>query len=497
MFTRSNYQYFYPGMTCSRATALVELCTNHVKETIIEELDDQSVCLMIDGWSDQSLRRFLGIVVSYFQQDKNRTVYRGLALHWGEGRDHRAINQIEAIKSTLTEYNIMPKNCSCLCADSASVNTAIAQEMDLTWCPCYVHQWNLIVRRFIDNSPSSLSDLLSRISALRKKAKWVEFLVGKSGRRNIAGFTPTRWCSAVECIESFYKHIDLVMEFSNGEGNDTSLSFDESDRLLVESIRNVLLRFAEANQMLIKADQLEGLATVFEAVNAIYLMLLGKRGRSGCFDEAINGAIQDIEARFFCDRAKSSCRVMFAGILNVKHAIPTWLTDRLDVIAPLLADEVDLFTGASPPGSPCEPDFRRYDDAQPLSEMIERSDPVTGSASIALEEVGEFLSVRASLSRETYTKFWSGFTKLRHLQAVALMLRGIPTNTTWIERSFSKARRILSWCRMRLTPKNVNCLWLLSCNGQLADRILGVDQQIDESDDPDSDSDVIQDEDDS
>ena len=99
----------YPGMTCSRATALVELCTNHVKETIIEELDDQSVCLMIDGWSDQSLRRFLGIVVSYFQQDKNRTVYRGLALHWGEGRDHRAINQIEAIKSTLTEYNIMPK----------------------------------------------------------------------------------------------------------------------------------------------------------------------------------------------------------------------------------------------------------------------------------------------------------------------------------------------------------------------------------------------------
>ena len=122
---------------------------------------------------------------------------------------------------------------------------------------------------------------------------------------------------------------------------------------------------------------------------------------------------------------------------------------------------------------------------------------MTGSASIALEEVGEFLSVRASLSRETYTKFWSGFTKLRHLQAVALMLRGIPTNTTWIERSFSKARRILSWSRVRLTPKNVSCLWLLSCNGQLADRILGVDQQIDESEDPDPDSDVIQDEDDS
>ena len=95
---------FYPGLTFSRAMSLIEFCTNQVKESVIEELDDQSVCLMIDGWTDQSLRRFLGIVVSYFQQDRNRTVYRALALHWGEGRDHRAATQIEAIKSTLTEY---------------------------------------------------------------------------------------------------------------------------------------------------------------------------------------------------------------------------------------------------------------------------------------------------------------------------------------------------------------------------------------------------------
>ena len=94
---------FYPGLTFSRAMSLIEFCTNQVKESVIEELDDQSVCLMIDGWTDQSLRRFLGIVVSYFQQDRNRTVYRALALHWGEGRDHRAATQIEAIKSTLTE----------------------------------------------------------------------------------------------------------------------------------------------------------------------------------------------------------------------------------------------------------------------------------------------------------------------------------------------------------------------------------------------------------
>ena len=486
---------FYPGLTFSRAMSLIEVCTNQVKESVIEELDGQSVCLMIDGWTDQSLRRFLGIVASYFQQDRNRTVYRALALHWGEGRDHRAATQIEAIKSTLSEYNILSRNCSCLCADSASVNTAIAQEMDLTWCPCFVHQWNLIVRRFIDNSPASFRDLLSRISALRKKTKWVEFLVTKSSRRNIAGYTPTRWCSVVECIESFYQHFDLIIEFSGGQGKDMSLRFHESDRALVESIRNVLLRFAEANQMLIEADEREGLATVFETVNAIYLMLLAKQVQAGSFDGAINGAIQDIELRFFFNGAKSSCRVMFAGILNVKHAMPTWLTDRLEVLGPLLVEEVQLFTGASPPGSPREPEFHRYNDAQPLSEMIEHSDPITGDASIAFEEVREFLAVRSSLNKETYTRFWSGFARLRHLQAVALMLRGIPTNTTWIERSFSKARRILSWSRMRLSPQNANCLWLLSCNGEVAERILGTCQQIDESEDPNPEDDVILDED--
>ena len=486
---------FYPGLSLSRATSMIEGYTQQVQEAIVEELDDQSVFLMIDGWSDQSLRRFLGIVVSYFQKEKNERVYRALALHWGDGRDHTARSQIEAIQTVLSNYNIFGRNCAGLCADSATVNTAIADEMELTWCPCYVHQWNLIVRRFLDNSPRELKDLLSRINELRKKTRWVEFMARNSTRRNIDGYTPTRWCSAVDCLESFYMNIDHVKSFCAEEGPKMKLRFDESDKILVETIRNVLLRFHEANQLLIDADNREGLATVFETVNAVYQMLKAKLQQEWAFDKAIRGAVRDIEERFFCLEAKSSCRVLFAGVLNVQHAIPDWLQGCLDLVASLMACEVELFTGSSPPGTPHEVPANRYADTNSLVQMIDCSAPMSDSSGMAVEEVISFLKMRSSLRRQTYTKFWTEFDRFRHLQMFALSLRDVPTNTVWLERAFSKARRILTWNRMKLAPKTVERLWLLSCNAELTDKIFGTGERFDEERMPESDEEVIEDED--
>lgn len=486
---------FYPGLSFGRAMHLIDTYTQQVQEAVVDELDDQPVCLMIDGWSDQSLRRFLGIVVSYFHKERRERVHRALGLHWAEGKDHTAKNQIEAIQTTLAKYNIQPRNCSGLCADSAKVNTAIAEAMQLTWCPCYVHQWNLIVRRFLDNSPLSLTDLLTRINELRKKTRWVEFMTRNSTKRNLASFTPTRWCSVVDCLESFYENIPLIKAFCNEEGRRMKITFDESDELLVASVRNVLLRFAEANQLLIDADQKEGLATVFETVNAVYLMLQGKIGEPWDFDVAVRGAVVDIEARFFSHRAKSCCRILFAGILNIQHSIPPWLADRLDLTASLLMEEVELFTGSSPPGTPREVPEDRYADSNSLAQMIDCSGPMSETSRLAVEEVTGFLKIRSTLKKQTYTKFWTDFDRFRHLQAVALALRDIPTNTVWIERSFSRARRILSWSRMRLAPKTVDQLWLLSCNAGLADKILGAGEQVDDDRTLDSGDEVIDDED--
>ena len=45
----------------------------------------------------------------------------------------------------------------------------------------------------------------------------------------------------------------------------------------------------------------------------------------------------------------------------------------------------------------------------------------------------------------------------------------------FLERTFSLARRVLAWSRMRLTPKHAGDMCLLSANRDLAQRILGLD----------------------
>ena len=465
---------FFPGLSYYRATRLVDGYFEQVKRAMSDELSGRNVFLMIDGWSDQSLRRFLGIVVGYYNTTNDDMIFRALSLHWSEGRDHSARNQIDAVGESLSQYNIGPRNCSLMCSDAATVNTTIAERMGLNWQPCYVHQWNLIVHHFVDNGPDELRDLLSRINSLRKKTRWVEFLAIHSTTRNLVGYSPTRWCSVSECIQSFRSHIELIKQYQREEGPKANPQFTDDDELLVENVGNLLLRFSEANQVLMTADRCEGLATVFEVVNAMYLMLLEKQD-DGPFASATQTACREIENRFFCEGSKSSCRVLFAGILNVQHSMPDWLCQRLDVLAGLLVDEVELFTGATPPRSPCDAPESRYSDTNSLSEMIAASADVSEDSNIAVTEVMEFLKQRSTFAKRPYTRFWTQMDRLRHLRELALSLRAIPTNTVWVERTFSVARRILPWNRMRLAPATVNKLWVLSCNRELVQNVLGLD----------------------
>ena len=468
---------FSPGLSYHRATVLVDGYFEEVKRMISDDVSGNNVFLMIDGWSDQSLRRFVGIAVGYYDTVSGDIIHRALGLYWGEGRDHSAQNQIIGITETLSQYNIGRDTCSWMCSDAAAVNTAIADQLRLDWSPCYVHQLNLIVQHFVDNSPTELSNLLGRINALRKKTRWVEFLSTRSTRRNLAGYSPTRWCSVSECIQSFHSNIELVKQYQQEQGPRATPKFTDRDEALVESVRHILLRFSEANELLMEADRRDGLATVFEVVNAVYLMLIEKAG-----DETlavpIQKACREIEDRFFCRNSKSSCRLLFAGILNVHHSIPDWLTRDLEVMAGLLVGEVELFTGATPPGSPVDDTEPRYSDKHGLVQMIDASADVSEDSNVAVAEVMEFLKQRSAFPKTSYTRFWTQFDRLPHLRALALSLRAMPTNTVWLERTFSKARRILTWNRMRLAPSTVNKLWVLSCNFELVQTVLGLERDI-------------------
>ena len=75
----------FPGLTYARAQELCQAASDKVRRAITEEVRGISLCVMIDGWSDMSLRRYLGIGLSFFDDVTQRHVYRFLKLFGGEG----------------------------------------------------------------------------------------------------------------------------------------------------------------------------------------------------------------------------------------------------------------------------------------------------------------------------------------------------------------------------------------------------------------------------
>ena len=168
--------------------------------------------------------------------------------------------------------------------------------------------------------------------------------------------------------------------------------------------------------------------------------------------------------------------MIFAAILDVQHHLPQWVQSQLDAIVGIMADELDLFVGATPPGSPQERAENRYAADRPLADMIQDSPITSEASSVVYDEISEFLKCRKKLSKRPFTVFWADCDKFRHLKMMAERLRRYPTNTVPLERCFSKARRILSWSRMRMSTDTVRSLCLLSINEPITRRALGLSE---------------------
>ena len=462
----------FPGLTYARAQELCQAASDKVRRAITEEVRGISLCVMIDGWSDMSLRRYLGIGLSFFDDVTHRHVYRFLKLFGGKD-GHGAEQQESAIRQTLAEMNISRAQVTALCSDSASVNTALAERMCLTWSLCCCHLWNLVFRHFLDHSPRRLYEIMSNINKLRKKTVWVEYLAEQgSSVRNICGFVPTRWCSACACINSFCQMGDFVRAF---EEKEKSKIFSGEDFDVLDSVRPLLERFQEASSMIMNADNVDGLATVYEIVHAMYQVLNVRAERDWPFQDACRLAVREIEWRFFNIESRFCCRLLFAGVLNVAHSLGPFLQAHLGDILSVMASELELFTGSTPPLSPVESlDGDRYCDTKPLSEMIDGSPVSSEQNREALDEIPRFMAKRQSFQRTSFTAFWSRCSVFPHLKMLALQLRRLPTNTVRLEATFSLARRVLTWDRMRLTAENADRLCLLAANKDLTARVMSI-----------------------
>ena len=464
---------FLPNMSTTTIEQLFTRAKAGVRDLIHREVKRQDVSVMIDGWSDASLRRYLGIAIAYHCKAQNTIVHRFLDLGSGIAGRHTAQQLSAFLQKVLESFGIKTPQISCICSDSAATNPAVAEIMSTNWMPCCVHLLNLVVQNFVNNSPERFGKLLTKINQFRKKTLWIDFVGRSQSRnRNISGYCPTRWCSVTACFDSFLSFQDLIMQFQ-GEYMKGDPKFVEDDFKFVASVIGLLRRFAEASDALSKADQAEGLATVFELINAIYLVLCREAERECEFSHAIQQAKLEVEARFFNPESKFCCRLMFAGFLDVCHSLPKWLDEKQAWLLSSLAGEIELYTGEVLRDSQAEAHDERYSADRPLSDIICDS-PVSWDNSSLSDEIAHFNMMRQRYHGTSFMSFWSECTEYQQIQKYALALRRFPTTTVWLERAFSIARRNLSWTRLHLSSEKASDICFLALNFKLVEAVLGL-----------------------
>ena len=88
------------------------MTADSVRSEIRELLKEKSVTVMIDGWSDLSLRRYLGIGVAFFDASSRQQKFRFLDLNFGI-TGHSAVNQISALRQCLESFHISGEHVQC------------------------------------------------------------------------------------------------------------------------------------------------------------------------------------------------------------------------------------------------------------------------------------------------------------------------------------------------------------------------------------------------
>ena len=204
-----------------------------------------------------------------------------------------------------------------------------------------------------------------------------------------------------------------------------------------------------------------------------------KTGKDSPFRVAYEKAVLEINQRFFSLKSNFGCRVIFAGVLDVAHSLPEWLQKIMNDVATVLLRELQLLTGATPPHSPRDSQGERYEDHRSIQEILADSAPPSELSEEVCDELHDFLATRRRLDQLPFTVFWKTCPRFRHIRQLAMKLRAYPTNTVALEQSFSRARRVLSWSRMRMSQETANKLWLLICNEPTTRHILRVEQHND------------------
>ena len=191
--------------TCS---ALAQRINSKIRESISNAYH---LAVSTDEWTDQANLRYLGVqihAITYASYDI-RTI--GLMQITELHASSKVI--ADMLKAKFEEYKIVGQ-VQGLVTDTAKVMKKVAEDMRIQWSPCYCHIVNLILGSFINSITMQFKCVQDLQNKLGRSTIFKQFCIRENAPiSTIPGYTPTRWYSAYEMLNSICRLKQFIISY--------------------------------------------------------------------------------------------------------------------------------------------------------------------------------------------------------------------------------------------------------------------------------------------
>lgn len=484
---------------------LLHHTSDFLKETIMKEINAApKIGLVIDGWTDQSQRRFIGISIFYLL--KNKIVTRFLSFSNLEEMSHTALAISNEIRKIADQFDFELTKLEVLVSDSASTMKATSTILGVNWVPCFLHLFDLCFNRFWDSFPNNAKDCIRMCNALQKRPKFVDFLMKEREedntitQRNLTSFSKTRWISLASSVRSIILLSPEITKFFSENDSDGSTEEDEffkaaeqedpyelNSPVSLEHLNSLvdiggLMNNCELSFTKMKTALLHNPGDFYTELEILFLMIQHtlETMKNPEWIQPIKVFQQSLKERFLDENDQYLKPIMILHVLDLNHRVTRLFEDNLiaelkERIASLILDfeEMDSQNQSDTEENHDEVSISEYDQFARASQNYSSDIDFSGRV---IEEVKLFFDWKRehlvhwdrnlqlswfNLEDGIQQRFPKVFRVFQHFRLY------IGTSVS-MENTFSISRRILRWDRMKMSIEKVQELMLVTMNQDLA-----------------------------
>jgi hypothetical protein len=239
----------------------IKIITERVEKKITESLPNK-FGIIIDGWKEGTTH-YIAVFASY-SSDEGVEQYPLFDETTYSAENHKAF-----IGDVLENYGKSLTNLIYLVADNASVNTRLADLLDIPMIGCASHRFNLACKKYLESSEIVLQKIQSLMVNLRQ-VKQAGKLRTKTSLEPIIR-NVTRWSSTYEMLKRFFRLQEFI------DNSDEALAIHMPSPLELIALKDVMkdLEQFQSTTLLLQDPKrnLEEVRSIFDEMLKHYPMM--------------------------------------------------------------------------------------------------------------------------------------------------------------------------------------------------------------------------------